>query len=515
MPPTRSNALHPRVPRHGLYRTACGCALATVLTALAAGAAGQDAGPEPREPLVLEAYEITAADNESYAAEAGRLKVPERYGDEGSPSLSLPVVRLPSHAASPTAAPVVYLAGGPGGSAIGALRIPWMWEIFRELRKNADVILMDQRGAGQASPSLMCRYQESFPEDALVTRESALAFIKAEMRSCADRWKVDGVDPTAYTTVASADDLEALRRGLGVGKLSLLGFSYGTHLALAAIRRHGERVERVVLVGTEGPDHSYKLPHSLDTQIYRIARLAAEDSAVGADVSDMKALLGRVLERLETEPVRVAVKDRSGDERSVRIGADGLRLLLRMDLGDGRDFTHFPALLAQLERGETTTLARLTERRLPQLTYGFPLMALVMDCASGASAERMRQIMTQRPTSYFRSYTNLIYPEACESVEHGDVGAAYRAPVHSHAAVLFVSGEMDANTPPYQAEEVRWGMPNARHLVVRWAGHEDMLPNPEVQEAVVDHLLGEDLAGGVIDAPRPRFVPVEDGGMDR
>lgn len=467
--------------------------------------------PQPRAPLVLAPFDVTAADDRTYPAETGWLEVPERYGDEGSPTLRLPVVRLPSHAASPAAAPVVYLAGGPGGSAIGALRLPWMWEIFDRIRESADVILMDQRGTGQARPSLMCRYEHVFPEDALVNREVALTFIQAEMRSCAERWKGEGVDLTAYTTVASADDLEALRFGLGAEKLSLLGFSYGTHLALATIRRHAERMERVVLVGTEGPDHTYKLPQSLDTQIHRIAHLAAADPAVGADVPDMAALLGRVLERLEAEPLTVVVTDRSGAEQSVPIGADGLRLLLRMDLGDGRDFTNFPALLAQLERGESPILARYVERRLPELTFGFPLMGLLMDCASGASQGRMRQVLEERPSSFFRSYTNLIYPEACDSVEHGDVGVAYRAPLRSDAEVLFVSGGMDSNTPPYQAEEVRWGMPNASHLLVRWAGHEDMLPNPRVQEAVVRYLLGDDVPDGVIDAPRPRFIAVDAG----
>ena len=47
-----------------------------------------------------------------------------------------------------------------------------------------------------------------------------------------------GVSPSGYTTVQSADDLEDLRRALGARKIDLWGISYGTHLAMAAMRRH-------------------------------------------------------------------------------------------------------------------------------------------------------------------------------------------------------------------------------------------------------------------------------------
>ena len=81
---------------------------------------------------------------------------------------------------------------------------------------------------------------------------------------CATELRGKGIDLSAYNTEASADDLDDLRRALGAEKISLFGFSYGTHLALAAVRRHPERIDRVILAGTEGPDHSQKLPHTFD-----------------------------------------------------------------------------------------------------------------------------------------------------------------------------------------------------------------------------------------------------------
>jgi len=59
-----------------------------------------------------------------------------------------------------------------------------------------------------------------------------------------------GVEPTAYNTVESADDIDDLRQALGFEKVDLLAFSYGTRLALAVVQRHSSHVGRVVLQGS-------------------------------------------------------------------------------------------------------------------------------------------------------------------------------------------------------------------------------------------------------------------------
>ena len=56
-----------------------------------------------------------------------------------------------------------------------------------------------------------------------------------------------GVDILAYNSVESAHDVDDLRKALGVEKVNLVGFSYGTHLGLACIRYHGKNLNRVVL----------------------------------------------------------------------------------------------------------------------------------------------------------------------------------------------------------------------------------------------------------------------------
>ena len=126
-----------------------------------------------------------------------------------------------------------------------------------------------------------------------------------QCRKCAARLRAEGHDLAAYNTVESAHDIERLRIALGVEKISLWGTSYGTHLSLAYARLYPTRVERLVLAGVEGPDHTYKLPSDQDQQLERIAEWVRSDPVVGAAIPDFVALVRDVLARVEREPVVV------------------------------------------------------------------------------------------------------------------------------------------------------------------------------------------------------------------
>jgi hypothetical protein len=73
-----------------------------------------------------------------------------------------------------------------------------------------------------------------------------------------------------------------------------------------------------------------------------------------------------------------------------------------------------------------------------------------------------------------------------------------------------VSGDLDWNTPPYQAEELRWGFSNATHLVVRNAGHEQTwLQNQGSIPVLVDFLSGKDVSDRHLSYPALQFLPLE------
>ena len=455
----------------------------------------------------LHALELRATDGTVVRAERGRLEVPERRANPETRRIELAFLRLCSPAERPLA-PVVFLAGGPGGAATPGADEPEAVQGWLPLLAHHDVILLDQRGTGASCPNLEWRSDQPVPVDLLLDEGVALDFARTVAVSALAHFREQGVDLAGYTTVESADDLESLRVALGYQKLSLLGFSYGTHLALATMKRHGARLERVVLIGTEGLDQTYKLPSTYDRQLARLAALVARDPEVGGEVPDLTALLGKVLAQLEEEPLEVVLRDpATGADELYPVGPWGLRFLLRLDLGDGNDFPVFPRLLRSIEARDPRLLAWFVQKRLRGFA-GTSAMAVVMDYASGASPERLERIAREQRASLFANTMNFPFPAVGEGLDLPDLGAEYRAPFASDVVALFLSGTLDCQTPPEQAEEQRARMPRATHLVVANAGHEDILPMPEAQAAVAAFLRGEDVSGRTLALPAPRFVPL-------
>ena len=52
---------------------------------------------------------------------------------------------------------------------------------------------------------------------------------------------------------------------------------------------------------------------------------------------------------------------------------------------------------------------------------------------------------------------------------------------------------------------MRWGFSNSTHLIVEYAGHEDMLPNREVQTAILDFFNGKDVSQARVSLGQPKF----------
>ncbi len=314
-------------------------------------------------------------------------------------------------------------------------------------------------------------------------------------------------DSAATGASSGDDDLNDLRVALGYDKMSLMGFSYGTHLALATIRRHEPHIDNVVLAGVENLDETHKLPLNMDVQFRKLSRIVADDPVIGADVPDLVSLYKRVIEKLNREPMEVEL--RGGDNpRRVAVGAWGLNFILRFDIGDASDLPVFPRLLHSIVRGDPSVLTWFVRRRAP-IFSGVNLMSTLTDGASGASPERWAMIRAQAARSMLGDVMVMPWPEADTAAGVVDLGAEYRAPLVSDVRALLLSGSLDWNTPPYQAERLRWGLRNATHISVENAGHEQVLPQPAIQRAIVAFLQGEDVSGVCVALPPLRFVPLE------
>jgi pimeloyl-ACP methyl ester carboxylesterase len=474
----------------------------------AAGASSE--APRPAA-ITWEPYTLESFDGGQHAAELGRLWVRENREKNRGRRIQLAVVRLRSAAPEP-GPPILFLAGGPGIPGTGLGRVPVYLRLFDRLRNAGDVLLLDMRGTGLSRPNLEWREERPVPPDVFASDAKALREITRRARACADHWRARGVDMGAYNSLAIADDVEELRQALGRDRISLFGWSYGTEAALATLRRHGGHIHRAVLAGTRGPDHVLHLPAANEFLLMKIARLAAADPRLDPPMPDLMGALREQLDHLDRQPVAVTVRP-SGRKASFAVGKIGLQTAVARLIGDGRALPLLPALVASLSRGDTSLLARQIER----LTSGFTrisAMNLAVNAASGWSREREMRVRREAAGTLLGDNSSFSQREIRRLLSLPDVGPALRAPLWSPVPTLFLSGSLDGTTPPYQAEEVRWGFPAGVHLIVENGGHET-LPAAEVQEVVAAFFRGEDVAARRIVLPPPRFLPLAEALSER
>lgn len=482
---------------------------ALLVAALAlAGPQQAPSGEEQRPGATIEPYLFETRDGETVDAELGTFFVPERRGGTRGRHLALRYVRFPSTAARP-GPPIVYLAGGPGGSGIGTARGD-RFELFMELRQVADVIAFDQRATGASEPDLSCPGDYRYPLDIPGERSEWLSRARVAARRCLGSLREAGFDLLGYTTRESADDLEDLRRTLGAEKISLWGSSYGTHLALTFIRRHPQRVHRAILAGVEGPDHTFLLPAAQEEHL-RFLDALARKHPVANDVPELYRLVSDVLERLEDSPVTVELDGE--DPVSVVLGRFDAQLRTAMAF-HSRNWD-VPRIYHEMSHGDFGFLAGfMRDYRRYQGVGG---LGLLMECASGASEERLRQIREQRDETLLGAARAFPYPDLCETVHEEvpglDLGPGFRAPIRSEVPTLFISGTLDGVTPVSNALEVAGGFPSGRHLLIQGAAHDDdlFLSSPLILRHMLAFLGGEPVEPGVIAVPFDFARPGGDG----
>ena len=437
-------------------------------------------------------------DGQEVDAERGYFEVPEDRRDPGSRRIRLGYVRFASTAARP-GPPIVYLAGGPGGEGTGAATGP-RFPIFMALREVADVIAFDQRGAG-LSNHIPERPAPTAPWPAL-TREGLSEHFRAEIQRGWADWTRAGVAMGGYNTEQSADDIDDLRRHLGAETVSLWGISYGSHLALSVLKRHGARISRVALASLEGQDQTVKRPGNIDAYLRRVDACLDADPAARAAVPDLPALMRRVHERLDAEPATLTVATDSGPV-DLTIGGFMVQYLAGGLIANPRTLSMVPGLYLALEAGMTSVLAPFLGD-VPGL-FSIRGMPEAMDLASGISPARLALVEQEARTAVLGDALNFPMPHVLGAVPGVDLGEAFRAPTTFHTPALLVAGTLDGRTPLEEQAEVIAQFRNRSRIVVENAGHNVFESHPEVQDLLVRFFRGEAAPDTRLHLPPPTF----------
>jgi pimeloyl-ACP methyl ester carboxylesterase len=458
----------------------------------------------PAPVLTLEPYTFTGPNGVKVEVERGTFEVPENRAKPESRRIKLGFYRFKSTSPNP-GPPIVYLAGGPGGTGSGTAsgaRFP----IFMALREVADVIAYDQRGTGLSSPTPNCIATPPFGDTTPLTRTNIVAFMRERLTTCFDRWTAQGVDIDAYTTLENAHDLDDLRRALGAELINLWGLSYGSHLGLAYLKYHPTSVSRAVLSGIEGLDQTIKRPALTDAMIARFQKIIDADPAAKAAYPDLAAQMRRVHDRLNATPASVTFTPR-GAAAPVTLTFDGfaIQLLASQSSADPPAIARLPRMYVALDNGQYEAAAQQLWSLRQQLA-AFRGMPEAMDLASGATPARLALVTKEAETALLSDALNFPMPHIMGIRPQIDLGDAFRAPFTSNVPALFISGTLDGRTYPEEAEEEIKGFANRSRLIVENGGHNIYEADQRVAAAVLAYFKGQPVPDR-ISMPPPRIDP--------
>ena len=461
-------------------------AVAAVVLALSIAGCG-DTG-RPRATIALVDCRIPKL---PLAAECGSLEVPENRDKPDGRKISLFVAVLPANTLHPRADPLFILAGGPGQAAsfLGPFAAA-----LTGVRKDRDIVLVDQRGTGRSSPLVCAAFK---PDHSL---KAALEFDPLPKASaCAQELAANGVDAAQYTTAAWVADLDAVRAALGYDRINLWGGSYGTRAAQEYLRRYPQRVRSVVLDGVASPAMRSTLDvwPSREVVLAAILDACAQSPACATAHPDLKTTLDELRDRLGADGRDVMLVDpRTGDLQSMRLTFEHV-------IGALQPFTYAPELAALLPE----VIARAGAGDFGPLYAGAMLVTSDLDEQSNTAlhysvtcAEDVPRVTAADAASALSTLRTKTLAERALSVctvwPRGVAPADATTPVKSDVPVLILSGGLDPVTPPAHGADVARSLPKSRHIVAKGYGH-----------IVSPHACGPRLVAAFVDDPTFESLP--------
>ncbi|RRR68748.1 MAG: alpha/beta fold hydrolase [Candidatus Viridilinea halotolerans] len=404
------------------------------------------------------------------------LNVPEDRSDPEGTTIQLAVAVISSRSDSARPDPIIYLEGGPGGSAVLGLAA---W-VDSPLRDEYDLILFDQRGTGFSLPSLNCIEMED-AEDGDANYAAA--------QECRDRLVDDeGVNLNAYSSATNAADVADLIAQLDYAEVNLLGISYGTRLALAVLRDNATGVRSVILDSPYPPQVYAYNEQALNAglAIQALLRGCAADAECSDTFPDLEERFYALVDFLNDEPVTIEVEDpETGEVSEGEVSGDDLVDELSGWLYDTDMIRYVPLMIDELDSGETATLTFLYELG----GSGFSRQAQGEGDLS--DSEAMFYALECREEGYVSSLEQAealaiaLPPQLANALLASnedffmlcaiwDVEAATdyeRSVVYSAVPTLVLAGEYDPVTPPSWGVLASAGLLNSYFYVLPGGGH--------------------------------------------
>jgi haloalkane dehalogenase len=234
----------------------------------------------------------------------GSVTVLENRSAPDGRRLRLAVAIVKSLNPTPRPDPVVFIAGGPGNAPIERVPRFVMSGWLDALRADRDVIVYDQRGTGFSEPKFCPELSAEWNPRQYQGPAARRTHQQQMLARCGESMRRTGFDLAQYNSTVSAHDLQDLRRALGYEQWNLFARSYGTRLALVAMRVAPQGIRGAVFDGPSPPNRAvwFNRPGDFVDVLQRLSAACAAQPACNAAFPNVEQTFWRTVEELDREP---------------------------------------------------------------------------------------------------------------------------------------------------------------------------------------------------------------------
>ncbi|MEX0926441.1 MAG: alpha/beta fold hydrolase [Dehalococcoidia bacterium] len=478
------------------------------------------AGTDPGSVGDIETTDCAFEVPNGHDVECGYITVPEEWDEPGA-NIRLHFAVFAAATEDKAPDPLVYLSGGPGGSALQV--VPQTFNlVYEPLLQNRDLVVFDQRGTGFSEPSLYCEEYTAVASEVLaldVDPSEAQELAIEAVSACRQRLTAEGINLASFNTANNAADVDALRNALGYEEWNVYGVSYGSRLATRVMQDHPDGIRSVILDSAYPPDADLYVesPRNLRRAMDTLFQGCADDPACAAAYPNLETTFTDLVNALDENPAPYAVSNPMTGQsiESQLTGSDFIGFLFNaMYVTD--IIPYLPELIKGVQDGRLDTVGVLQGAFLADLEFFSMGMQLSVQCQEEVAftdRETLAASTAEFPelSNFFEAQANLgagLF-EICDLWDVGEADANVNDPVTSDIPALTLAGEYDPITPPRWGQQVSGTLPNGHYIEAPAAGHGIVLAHDcfeQIAQAFLDDPAAEPPSDCVAGIESPAFT---------
>ncbi|MCF0069382.1 alpha/beta hydrolase [Dyadobacter sp. CY261] len=408
----------------------------------------------------------------SFQKRCGYLVVPENRKKKNSRLIKLPFIVAKSKNPDKRSDPVLFTAGGPGGSSLSAVvgltKSPFI--------ENRDCIVFEQRGTRFALP-----YLRTFELDKALKEATRRNLDKDSMTLVGvKRYKAAlekrEIDLAGYNTDETVSDIHDLLNALKIDSVNLFGVSYSGGLMTAVLQRNPARIRSLIL---DSPLPSF-VPIDEDEPVNFMEALHIHFKNVATDSIGQKHY-GDLRRRFHNYFSAIAQKTfylpylEAGTKDSIRIKYTKNELLsVVLDkLYDDSGRKDLARIITDLIDGKHQPYIRHYFDEFFRKNGAPDGMRLSVYCADQA-AYHSEQVRKESDLIYpylAGFHINDVYQAMCDCWKVPPVGRDTKQPYYSDKPILLADGNLDPACRPLYIDRISHYMPNSQRFLLVNKGH--------------------------------------------